>query len=153
MQGGRPKVVVVALRWIAFRSVVQALPEEGAAALTLSATELKELVTDIEAIGTMPILSGPEDDLTVAQLASALGKSQSSVRAQMPKVPGAYRYAGREWRVPREAWQRYREENASSRSAPERIRLHSSASIVHPQREVRLRPPLRGDELERAQAG
>lgn len=52
---------------------------------------------------------GPREDvadLTVPELADALGRAESTVRGWLPDVPGAYKLGG-EWRVPRPAWRAY----------------------------------------------
>lgn len=133
-----------------FTEVVRALPTDSGLSLTLSASELHELLADIEAGGlALPAVSGPEDDLTVKELASALGKSESAVRAEMPRVPGAYKFAGKEWRVPRSAWQAYR--TSRKPEPPERLRLVQRAAPSS-RGITKLRPPLSEDELARRAA-
>lgn len=103
---------------------MEGVPEGGAVTLPREA-----VVRWLEEAGEEPEANGdrrPEvADLTVAELAEKLGKSESTVRSWMPDVPGAYRL-GNEWRVSREDWRAYLdglaeeqgEEPATVRSAP-----------------------------------
>lgn len=76
------------------------LPDEGA--ITLPVGWLRGLLrTD----------APPEQrtDLTVAEMAGELGRATSTVRGWLGKglLPEAYRLHGREWRVPRTAFQEF----------------------------------------------
>ena len=51
-------------------------------------------------------------DPTVEVVAEELGRSPSTVRGWCPKIPGAYRAAGREWRIPRVGLRRFLEGKA-----------------------------------------
>ena len=67
-------------------------------------------------------LEGPEEnvvvDLTVEQVAKMLEKSPSTVRNWLAggEIPGAYRFKGREWRIPPSALERFLDKQ---RTAPQ----------------------------------
>lgn len=70
----------------------------------------------------------PVADLTVADLAEDLGKSESTIRSWLP-IPGAYKL-GAEWRIPREAWRAYLDRLAEQGSEePPGIRSKPSADL------------------------
>lgn len=50
-------------------------------------------------------------DLTIRQVASLMGKKESTVRGWLNAgaMPGAYKLHGREWRIPREELRRFQE--------------------------------------------
>lgn len=85
------------------RRLVSGLPD--GASVTLPRAVLVSWLEDAgEAAHGLP--DGDQDrvaDLTVPELAEALGRAENTVRGWMPDVPGAYKL-GAEWRVSRRAW-------------------------------------------------
>lgn len=89
------------------RQAVDGLPDEGAVTLPVEAVRRwLEEADDAPSNGDGAGKGAPVADLTVAELAEELDKSESTVRSWMPEVEGAYRL-GNEWRVPRRAWRRH----------------------------------------------
>ena len=89
---------------------VEGVPDGGS--VTLPVTWLRERLR----------LDGPEEnvvvDLTVEQAAKKLGRSPSTVRNWLAaeEIPGAYRFKGREWRIPPSALERFLDKQ---RTAPQ----------------------------------
>lgn len=73
-------------------------------ALRAQADALDALAQQLEA--PEPNAGPPVADLTVSDIAEAHGKAESTVRAWLHAVPGAYRL-GNELRVSRRAWRAY----------------------------------------------
>jgi excisionase family DNA binding protein len=70
-------------------------------------TELEEeCVTSVEGLR----------DLTVEEMAELSGRAASTVRGWLAskKIAGAYRLMGREWRVPREAFRRFLDQQTTT---------------------------------------
>lgn len=91
--------------------VAESLPE--GASITLSAEVLRE------ALGAAPgpAASSPEacPDLTVQQVADKYGRAASTVRSWITsgRLVGAYRFRGKEWRLPPEALRTFEEAERS----------------------------------------
>jgi excisionase family DNA binding protein len=99
------------------RSLAEALPT--GAAVPVPREWLLELLAGSPEPRPQAVQSVTPADLTVAQLAARFGRKPSTVRGWLDRglIPGAYRFQGREWRVPAAALAafeaRQRPENAS----------------------------------------
>lgn len=91
---------------------------EGSA-LTVPVATLAELLAEVEAeaAGMMSDPGAVEVDLTVADVARAMNRSESAVRGWLGagEIPEAYRMNNREWRVPREAFAAFIERKRGGR--------------------------------------
>jgi excisionase family DNA binding protein len=69
---------------------------------------------------TADVAQTPGIDLTCHQVADALGRDASTVRAWVARgdFPGAYRLNGREWRIPAESLRAWQEGQRRRPSAP-----------------------------------
>ena len=104
------------------RALVNMLPPD--AAVMLTASTLREW---LDAEGDPIENSHLSADPTAGEVAEALGRSMSTIRAKCAggEIPGAYKLNGREWRIPREAFRAYLEAQRSgstqrSEAAPRR---------------------------------
>lgn len=91
---GKPLDLVERLKRLA-----EALPADGS--VTFSRSDLERL-TGLRAEEEPTEAGEPIADLTVDEVAEAMGKSPNTVRGWAPNIPGAYKL-GREWRFPRTA--------------------------------------------------
>lgn len=107
-------------------AAIERLPD--GAALSLPVAELRELVRDAAEAhgdGDGPIPNGspsfdePLMDLSVADIMVATGKARSTVIGWMRELRdlGAYRF-GREWRIPRAAWDEFLARRRAGTSVP-----------------------------------
>lgn len=87
--------------------LLEDLPPGGSVTLPRSALEEMLEATDAPLEGR----EEPIADLTVAELAEELDRSESTVRGWCADdlIPEAYRLRGREWRIPQEAARRFLE--------------------------------------------
>jgi excisionase family DNA binding protein len=87
--------------------IAELLPE--GATITLGRETLLQFSTATTAKAQTSTLTC---DLSVADVAKALNRSQSTVRALAAsgRLPGAYRSFGREWRIPRDSFDSFREQ-------------------------------------------
>lgn len=89
------------------RQAVDGLPDEGAVTLPVEAVRRwLEEADDAPSDGAAAGKGAPVADLTVAELADELDRSESTVRSWVADIDGAYKL-GAEWRVPRTAWRRH----------------------------------------------
>jgi len=81
-----------------FRAVAEALPAGTAVPVP------RELLLELLAApgGAVHTSTTPAADLTVHQVAARFGRHPSTVRLWLERgaLPGAYRFQGREWRIP-----------------------------------------------------
>ena len=82
------------------RALAEALP--AGAAVPVPREWLLELLAGSPEPALPTVPSVTPADLTVAQLAARFGRKPSTVRGWLDRhlIPGAYRFQGREWRVP-----------------------------------------------------
>jgi helix-turn-helix protein len=82
------------------RSLAEALP--AGAAVPVPREWLLELLAGSAAPTAPAVPSAAPADFTVAELAARFGRKPSTVRGWLDRelIPGAYRFQGREWRIP-----------------------------------------------------
>ena len=89
------------------RSIVEALPDSGTVSLPVS--ELRAWLEE-DGAGSPHYTDGTVvTDLTVEDIGKELGRTAACVRGwcRSKKLAGAYRLNGREWRIPRAAFQSF----------------------------------------------
>jgi excisionase family DNA binding protein len=99
-------------------ALAAALPSDGSVVLT--AATLREWLDEEQA---SPGRTGPVAvDLTVSDVASMLGRKESTIRGWLgqKRIPEAYRFNGVEWRIPPTALERFLEEQRTSAAAGQR---------------------------------
>jgi Helix-turn-helix domain len=108
------------------RALAEALP--ASTAVPVPREVLLELLATPSLAPERPTVTAPAD-LTVAELAARFGRKPSTVRGWLDRglVAGAYRFQGREWRVP----------TASLAAFEEMQRLGSAAGPMSPSRRAR----------------
>ena len=89
------------------RALANTLPPDGAVMLTSAC--LRQLLDGEADDGVGTDATELRGDPTAAEVAEALGRSPSTIRAKCAagEIDGAYRMNGREWRIPREAFRTY----------------------------------------------
>jgi len=108
------------------QSLAAALP--AGAAIPIPREWLLELLAGIAAPPGEAASGTAPADLTVLQLAARFGRKPSTVRGWLDRdlIPGAYRFQGREWRVPAAALAafeaRHRPDGAEAEIASPRAR-------------------------------
>jgi excisionase family DNA binding protein len=98
------------------RQLVDALPSDSSS-VTLTRSDLAALLEGEEQGGEV---LAPERDLTVEQVAEAMGRACSTVRGWL--IAGelrGFKLNGRDWRVPRAALRAYRDAQAAGKADPE----------------------------------
>jgi hypothetical protein len=82
------------------RSLAEALP--AGAAVPVPREWLLELLAGSAPLAASTVSIAAPADFTVAELAARFGRKPSTVRGWLDRelIPGAYRFHGREWRVP-----------------------------------------------------
>jgi excisionase family DNA binding protein len=83
------------------RALLDAMP--GAASVTVPRAWVEDLLAGAPAADLAPPSPALTVDLSAREVGALLGRSPATVRAwcEAERVPGAYRFNGREWRIPR----------------------------------------------------